>query len=64
MKYTIWVAALLALSLGACVSRTVEKETVVTPPAKTVVVPGPEGPPGPPGPPGKPGDTTVIIPAR
>ncbi len=64
MKYTVLVASLLALSLSACVSRSYEKETIVTPAPKTVVVPGPQGPQGPEGPKGPSGDTTVIIPAR
>lgn len=52
MKYTMLIASLLALSLSACVSRSYEKETVVNPAPKTVVVPGPSTP----------GETTVIIP--
>lgn len=50
--------------LSACVTRQVERETVVERP-KIQVVPGPQGPPGPPGPQGATGpagDTTIVIP--
>jgi hypothetical protein len=61
---------LLAVVLGffmlsACVTRTVERETVVEKPRAVEVVPGPQGPPGPPGPRGSTGpagDTTIVVP--
>jgi hypothetical protein len=55
------------LMIIACVTRTVEKETVVEKPRGVEVVPGPQGPPGPPGPRGSTGpagDTTIVVPAR
>ena len=65
----IWKLLAVVLSflmLSACVTRTVEKETVVDRPrAEVVPVPGPQGPPGPPGPSGATGpagDTTIVIP--
>jgi hypothetical protein len=62
--------ALSLLMFSACVTRTVERETVVDKPRQVEVVPGPQGPPGPPGPQGPrgstgpSGDTTIVVPAR
>jgi hypothetical protein len=59
--------ALSLLMFSACVTRTVERETVVEKPRQVEVVPGPQGPPGPPGPRGSTGpagDTTIVVPAR
>jgi hypothetical protein len=59
--------ALSLLMFSACVTRTVERETVVEKPRAVEVVPGPQGPPGPPGPRGSTGpagDTTIVVPAR
>jgi hypothetical protein len=59
--------ALSLLMFSACVTRTVERETVVEKPKGVEVVPGPQGPPGPPGPRGSTGpagDTTIVVPAR
>jgi hypothetical protein len=60
MKLIVMLVALVSL-MAACVTREIERQTVVEPPrARTVeVVPGPQGPPGPPGPPG---DTTIVVP--
>lgn len=61
MKLIVSLLVLMSL-LSACVTREVERQTVIEKPrapAAVEVVPGPQGPPGPPGPPG---DTTVIVP--
>jgi len=60
---------LLAVAMGfflltACVTRTVEKQTVVKEPGAVQVVPGPQGPPGPAGATGPAGDTTIIVPRQ
>lgn len=56
MKLIAVVLGMLTL-LSACVTREVQKETVVEQrPREVQVVPGPQGPPGPPG------DTTIIVP--
>ena len=62
------VAVLGFFLLAACVTRTVERQTVVKEqPGAVTVVPGPQGPPGPPGPAGATGpsgDTTIIVPRQ
>jgi hypothetical protein len=67
MKKTFVLLAVISL-LGACVSRTYEKETVVEPRPSTVVVP--QGSTAPSGPtivvpqntPPPSGDTTIVVP--
>jgi hypothetical protein len=62
----LFAVVLSFFMLSACVTRTIEKETVVERP-RVQAVPGPQGPPGPPGPQGATGptgDTTIVIPAR
>jgi hypothetical protein len=65
MKLLALVLGLLVLS--GCITRKVERETVIERPRTVEVVPGPQGPPGPTGPQGSTGpagDTTIIVPRQ